>query len=200
MKFHNPYLITALTFGKSCFLEDFVRAGLTHFVPNHIHSTTSFKSVHSVSGKGLSHDLNGLVLQCIRVNKIFRGHNATCSTVLKMVGQNRVIHPTYWRTHRRRATHELSEISGDLRRSQDFVDAPSIAELWVRVLQRMFVILRGCLGVRYLDTEGFESRPHQFWPDVQHRRHILKNILGRHCRTNVERQAHSFHLEPPRSL
>ena len=142
MELHDPYFITALTFVESCLLENFVCACLAHLVPNQVHSTLSFKGVHSVSGKGLSHDLNGLVLQCMRMNKIFRNDNATRSTILRMVGWAEHTR-SYQRTHRCRTTHEFSEIFCDFRRSQDLVDGPSITELWIRVSHRMFVVLRG---------------------------------------------------------
>ena len=86
MELHDSYFITALTFGESRLLENFVCAYLAHLVPNQVHGTLSFKGVYSVSCKGLSHDLNGLVLQCMRMNKIFRNDNATRSTILRMAG------------------------------------------------------------------------------------------------------------------
>ena len=86
MELHDPYFITALTFRESCLLENFVCACLAHLAPNQVHMTLPFKGVHSVSGKGLSHNLNSLVLQCMRMNKIFRNDNTTRSTILRMVG------------------------------------------------------------------------------------------------------------------
>ena len=65
----------------------------------------------------------------------------------------------------------------------------------------MFVVLRSCLAVRYyLDTEGFKLRPYQFWLDVQHHHHTLRNILEHRCQTNEEHQAHGFYLGPSRTL
>ena len=86
MELHHPYFIATLTFGESCLLENFVCACLAHLAPNQVHMTFPFKGVHSVSGKGLSHNLYSLVLQCMRMNKIFRNDNTTRSTILKMVG------------------------------------------------------------------------------------------------------------------
>jgi hypothetical protein len=64
----------------------------------------------------------------------------------------------------------------------------------------MFVVLRGCLAVKYLNTERFKLRPYQFWLDVQPHHRILRNILEHRCQTNVEHPAHGFYLEPLQTL
>lgn len=91
MELHDPYFITHLAFRESCLLENLVCACLAHLVPNQVHRTLSFKGAHSVGGKGLSHDLDGLVLQCMRMNKIFRNDNTTRSSILRMGRLGKII-------------------------------------------------------------------------------------------------------------
>ena len=70
MKLDNANQVPALTFPKPSFLEDLVGSRLGHSISYDVHSAAALERGGPIGSKGLSDDLDSLVLQPVLVDKV----------------------------------------------------------------------------------------------------------------------------------
>lgn len=141
MQFNNPNLISSFSFRKACIFEHFIGAYFWHGIAYNIHGAATFICNHIISAQSLGNDLDGLILETMFYNKIFRSNDTTSGSILRLQYATCTDSAADKDTYRGRATHELCEIICDLRSIHDLLNTPAITKLGVGIVYRVLVVL-----------------------------------------------------------
>lgn len=142
VQLNDPHLVPTLPFLEASLRKDLAGAVLGHSVAYNIHRTPAFERGLVIGRQSLSNDLDGLVLQPMLVDEVLGRNDAAAATILEIVSGDAGVkgRPTCGS----RTAHELGQLLRDLRCREDLLDRPAIAELGVRVVDGMLVILASC--------------------------------------------------------
>ena len=136
-------MISALSFCETGLFEHLISTGLGHCVADDIHGTAALKGADAIGRQRLSDDLDRLVFETVFVYEVFRSYDATCGSVLhnRMRKKKSGLEIVSWSTYGGWAAHEFGQLIRDLWCLQNLFDTPSVAELGVWIVQRVFMIL-----------------------------------------------------------
>ena len=153
MQLNDANLIASLSAVQPSLSEYLVACILRHAVSNDLHGALALKRDGFIGGQRLRYNLDGLVLKAVLVNEVLRDDDTTRRAILCADLDEHLARATRcWFTYGGRTAHELRELLVDHRSGKDLFDAPSIAELGVRIVHRVLVIL-----ARYIRRLSYTS-------------------------------------------
>lgn len=127
MELHYANFISSSSRFETSLRKHFIGTPFCHTIPSYLHCTTRLEGGRVVSLKRLGNNLDSLILELMRMHKVFRSNDAAGSTVLhpSLAASSRDDNETCrcW------TAHNLGQLIIHLWRIQDLFFSPPIPEL-----------------------------------------------------------------------